>query len=184
MRKSERGFTLFEVLGAVSLLGIVYITLATVAMRGLRSEGESQRILQASLLADWEHGEFEAKLNEGLIPELGVTEGSEEGGFVVSWEVTPLEPPFPIEGAEFETGGDDPLSDAIFTPSSSSDPAFVQIQLTVSWLEGAQQHSVTRTTVAVDQQVATDQAIQSGNLLIAGDESGESIGNSSQDSPR
>ena len=173
MRKTEHGFTLFEVLGAVSLLAIVYITLATVAMRGLRSEGESQRILMASLLADWELGEFEMKLAEGLIPELGITEGSEEEGFVVSWEVTPLEPPFPIAGSQYETSDSDPLSDAIFTPSSSGDPAFVQIELTVSWFEGNQKHSVTRTTLAVDQQAATDLALESGNLLLANDKSGK-----------
>jgi hypothetical protein len=164
MRKSERGFTLFEVLGAVSLLAIVYITLATAAMRGLRSEGVSQRILQASLLADWELGEFEAKLDEGLIPELGVTEGAEDGGFTISWEVTPLEPPIPVEGAGSPTDEKDPLIDAIFLPTSSGDPAFVQIQLTVSWFESAQEYSVTRTTFAVDQNAASQQAAQSGTL--------------------
>ena len=183
MRKSELGFTLFEVLGAVALLAIVYITLATAAMRGLRSEGISQRIFKASLIADWELGEFETKLRQGLIPELGFTEGSEEEGFVVSWEVTPLEPPFPIAGSKLETEDENPLAAAIFTPSSNGEPAFVQIQLTVSWFEGAQEHSVTRTTVAVDQEAATDQALQSGYLPTASGVRGAGSENSSRDSP-
>jgi hypothetical protein len=165
MRKSERAFTLFEVLGAVSLLAIAYTALATAAMQGLRSEGQSQRILRASLLADWELGEFEAKLDQGLIPELGVTEGSDDGGFAVSWEVTPLEPPLQIQEAAFEIDEEGRvLFDAIFLPISSGDPAFVQIQLTVSWFEGADERSVTRTTFAVDQDAAAQQVIQSGNL--------------------
>ncbi|MFB3118027.1 MAG: prepilin-type N-terminal cleavage/methylation domain-containing protein, partial [Myxococcota bacterium] len=54
MRISNGGFTLIEVLGAVAILAILYTTLATVAIRGLRSEGESRRMLEASLLADWQ----------------------------------------------------------------------------------------------------------------------------------
>ena len=45
MRNSKRGFTLIEVLGAVALLAILYTTLSTIAIRGLRSEGESRRML-------------------------------------------------------------------------------------------------------------------------------------------
>ena len=166
MRKSERGFTLFEVLGAVSLLAIVFMVLATTAMRGLRSEGESQRIFRASLLADWELTEFEAKLNEGLIPELGTTEGLEGDEFTITWEVTPLEPPLLLEGAVFNSRQDNSIFDAIFTPKNNRDPAFVQIQLTVSWFEGTHERSITRTTFAVDQNAATEQAIQPGKLSV------------------
>ena len=65
MRSSEGGFTLFEVLGAVAILAILYTTLSTVAIRALRSEGESRRMLEASLLADWELSEFELELETG-----------------------------------------------------------------------------------------------------------------------
>jgi hypothetical protein len=162
MRKSEHGFTLFEVLGAVSLLAIVYMLLATVAYQGLRSEGKSQRILKASLLADRELGEFEAKIDEGLIPELGITEGSEEDGLLVTWEVTPLEMPFLVEGAEAPTDQEAAVFDAIFTSPLDGDPAFVQILLMVSWLEAGQEMSVTRTTFAADQNAATDQVLKKG----------------------
>lgn len=162
MRKSERGFTLFEVLGAVSLLAIVYMVLATVAFQGLRSEGKTQRTLRASLLADWELGEFEAKIDSGLIPELGITEGEEEDGLLVTWEVTPLVTPFLAEGGEIPSDQEAAIFDAIFTPSLQGDPAFVQIQLKVSWIEAGQEVSVTRTTFAADQDAATEQVLQSG----------------------
>ena len=165
MRKSELGFTLFEVLGAVSLLAIVYMLLASVAFQGLRSEGKSQRTLKASLLADWELGEFEAKIDEGLIPELGLTEGSDEDGLRVTWEVTPLETPFLIEGAEIPSEQEAALFGAIFAPSGEDDPTFVQILLTVSWFQGERELRVTRTTFAVDQAAATEQVVQSGLLL-------------------
>jgi prepilin-type N-terminal cleavage/methylation domain-containing protein len=61
MRSSDSGFTLIEVLGAVAMLAILYTTLSTVAIRGLRSEGESQRMLEASMLADWELSEKRAR---------------------------------------------------------------------------------------------------------------------------
>ena len=68
MRRAEHGFTLFEVLGAVALLALVYGTLSTVAIRGLRTEGESQRVLKASLLADWELNGLEMQIEPGLGP--------------------------------------------------------------------------------------------------------------------
>ena len=91
MRISEGGFTLIEVLGAVAVLAILYTTLATVAMQGLRSEGESRRMLEASLLADWELSEFELELETGAAPEIGITRSEEEDGFTVTWEVTPFQ---------------------------------------------------------------------------------------------
>ena len=47
-----QAFTMLEVLAAVSVLAIVYLVLANVAIEGLRAEGESMRRLEASLIAD------------------------------------------------------------------------------------------------------------------------------------
>ena len=73
MRISDGGFTLIEVLGAVAILAILYTTLATVAIRGLRSEGESRRMLEASLLADWQLSEFELELETVIVFHAGTT---------------------------------------------------------------------------------------------------------------
>jgi hypothetical protein len=168
MGKSNRGFTLFEVLGAVSLLAIVYMLLASVTFQGLRSEAHSQRILKASMLADLELGEFEAKIDQGEVPELGITEGEEdEDGFVVTWEVTALEAPSRIEGARLPSKEEVAIFDAVFTPAPESDPPFVQVQLTVSWRAAGQERKVTRTTFAVDHAAATEHVARSG-LLVYG----------------
>ena len=52
LEPARGGFTLIEVLAAVALLGILYAVLARVAIEGLRAEGDSERRLEASLLAD------------------------------------------------------------------------------------------------------------------------------------
>lgn len=164
MRISERGFTLFEVLGAVALLAIVYSTLATVAIRGVRSESESRRTLEASLRADWELAQFELQIDGGGVPELGTRESEEgEDGLIVTWEVTPFTPQF---GGAFPadlfavdsvvSGGSGGLAE-LFESSDAGAPPFLQILLTVSWQEGAFQRSVTRTAYMVDQAVASEQ---------------------------
>ena len=176
MRVSERGFTLFEVLGAVALLAIVYSTLATVAIRGVRSEGESRRTLEASLRADWELAELELQIDRGAVPELGTRESEEgEDGLIVTWEVSPFTPQFggdspadllavdggasPTDSFTLESlasGGGGGLAELFESPDDSA-PPFLQILITVSWQEGAIQRSVTRTTYMVDEAVASEQ---------------------------
>ena len=43
MKRSEHGFTLVEVMGAVALLAILYTFLAGDAIQALRNESESKR---------------------------------------------------------------------------------------------------------------------------------------------
>ncbi|HXV36929.1 MAG TPA: prepilin-type N-terminal cleavage/methylation domain-containing protein [Myxococcota bacterium] len=197
MRASDRGFTLLEVLAAVSILAILYTTLSTVAMRGLRSEGESQRMLEASLIADWQLSEFEADLEAGLIPEIGVTQNDDEEGFTVVWDVSAYQPaappasaagglpapnaqdparlgqpaaPFPfspiapaVPGADDESNARSAADDEPSEQPASGDEApapFYQIVLRVSWLEGAAERAVTRTTFAVDPDAAAKLAVQ------------------------
>jgi hypothetical protein len=80
------------VLGAVALLAILYTTLSTVAIRGLRSEGESQRMLVASLLVDWEMSEFESELESGVLPEIGITRSDPVDGFTVVRDIAAFQP--------------------------------------------------------------------------------------------
>jgi prepilin-type N-terminal cleavage/methylation domain-containing protein len=162
MRSSDGGFTLIEVLGAVAILAILYTTLSTVAIRGLRSEGESRRMLEASLLADWELSEFELELQTGAAPEIGTTLSEEEDGFTVTWEVTPLQTEIFKTALEEEQERDAANPAAQTAPVSTGQtgvpgdgaPPFLQVELRVSWLEAEYEHSVTRTIFAVDEDAA------------------------------
>ncbi len=69
-RRSRAGFTLLEVLGAVAILGISYAVLVTVAIQGARAIGESQRRLDASLIADVQLTEIELAAELGQLIEL------------------------------------------------------------------------------------------------------------------
>ncbi len=161
MRNSDGGFTLIEVLGAVAILAILYTTLSTVAIRGLRSEGESRRMLEASLLADWELSEFELELQTGVAPEIGITrsEDEDEDGFTVTWEVAPLQ----IEifktawEKEQERAAANSAAQTAPVPTGATNavaPPFLRVELTVSWLEAGNERSVTRTIFAVDEDAA------------------------------
>jgi prepilin-type N-terminal cleavage/methylation domain-containing protein len=155
IRQARRrsGFTLLEVLAAVAILGGLYIVLAGVAMQGLRAEGESQRRLEASLLADHHLSELEIQLEAGTPPELGRTE-SEEDLFRIELEVKPFEISLPApsteagDGAELPSPADDTGTAAL--------AALRTIELTVSWLEGEEERSVVRTTYAFDLEAASE----------------------------
>jgi len=161
MRSSDSGFTLIEVLGAVAMLAILYTTLSTVAIRGLRSEGDSQRMLEASMLADWELSEFELELETGAAPEIGIIEGDEQDGFVVTWEVKPLQtaifesPSAKKQGAQASSPAEQ------FGVTSGGSVAFLQVDLTVSWFEAGNERSVTRTAFAVNEDAAAKLAAES-----------------------
>ena len=169
MRNSDSGFTLIEVLGAVAILAILYTTLSTVAIRSLRSEGESRRMLEASLFADWELSEFELELETGASPEIGTTRSEEEDGFTVRWEVTPLQTTIFKLSSEQEQNlqvsnlagqraaipaGQEGAANAGATP-------FLRVELWVSWFEAGNERSVMRTLFAVDEDAAAKLAAKS-----------------------
>ena len=169
MRNSDRGFTLIEVLGAVALLAILYTTLSTIAIRGLRSEGESRRMLEASLLADWKLSEFELELETGAAVDIGFTEDEEQDGFTVTWDVTPLETPIfeNLSANQKDTNPWDQVSQIaqaqagqIGTPGGAAAP-FLQLELKISWFEAGNERSVTRTIFAVDEDAAAEFATAS-----------------------
>ena len=171
MRNADRGFTLIEVLGAVALLAILYTTLSTIAIRGLRSEGESRRMLEASMLADWELSEFELELQTGAAPEIGITEDEEdEAGFMVTWEVTPLQtvlfedPSKKSEGANESNPAGQGAPVPAGAPGENPVP-FLQVELRVSWFEAGNERLVTRTIFAVDE----DAAIKLASTKIVSD---------------
>ncbi len=169
MRISNAGFTLFEVLGAVAILAIVYTTLSTVAIRGLRSEGESRRMLEASLLADWELSGFELDLEAGAAPEIGFTQTEIEDGFTVTWEVTPLETMIFESGSKRDrrtkaanlAGQFAPIPAGPIGRTADGKVAFLRVTLRVSWFEAGYERSITRTIFAVDEDAAAVLAAES-----------------------
>jgi prepilin-type N-terminal cleavage/methylation domain-containing protein len=147
------GFTLLEVLAAVAILGGLYVVLADVAMQGLRAEGESQRRLEASLLADYHLSELEIQLEAGIAPELGRTE-SEEDAFRIELDVKPFEISLP--DLRTDTGVVSGLPLPADDPGAAALEALRAIELTVSWLEGEEERSVVRTTYAFDLEAVSE----------------------------
>jgi len=168
MRRAERGLTLLEVLGAVALLGILYTVLARSAIEGLRSEGESRRRLEASLLADERLAAIELSLDSGSVPPPG-SSSEEEEGFTVRTEVSAFEPPPAREPARSASGKPRSLAarraaagsekvPSLFekTASPTTPPALRTIEVTVRWEEGSEEREVRRTTYALDPAAAEE----------------------------
>ena len=134
-------------MAAVALLAILYTVLARVAIEGLRAEGESKRRLEASLLADERVAEsFTGLAGNVVMPELGHSETT-EGDFTVGLDVTLFQPP--VEWGVGESVGNTPLLFAS-APGVPGAQALRTVQLTVSWLEGAEERHVSRTIFLVD----------------------------------
>jgi len=143
----ERAFTLFEVLAAVALLGILYTTLARVAMEGIRAEGESRRRLEASLLADDILSELEIGFDAGDLPELGTTE-REEGDFRVTVKISTYDlPPIPASPQSTRKQRTDAEPKGIL---AGQENPLRQIEVKVGWLEGEFERQVERTSFAFD----------------------------------
>ncbi len=160
MPRSEAGLTLLEVLGAFALLAILYTVLAGSAIEGLRSEHQSRRRLEASLLADDRMAEIELALASGSVPPTGIAEEELERFRVVT-EVTALElPARPEPEADEERslaarraarGRQEQEVPSLFAaPKSGAAPALLGIEVTVRWDDGIYERELRRTTYAVD----------------------------------
>jgi hypothetical protein len=157
--REAAGLTLLEVLGAVALLGILYTVLSGKAIEGLRSEGESRRRLEASLLADDRLSAIELALASGVVPELGSSEEEVDGGFAVATDVRALTLTLPEpeerEGSSLAArraarrGQDAP---SIFAPSRGGPaaPPLRSVEVVVRWTEGIYEREVRRATYALD----------------------------------
>jgi len=158
MRRAERGFTLFEVLAAVAILGILYTTLIGWAMDGLVAEGTSRRRLEASLVADRQLAEIELDLEAGVVPPVG-----EERLELDDYEVTLSVEPFELTLPELDATPPSPLLADATTDRST--PLRV-IRIRVTWLEAGMEYEVVRTSFALDptnlDTAALAQALQAG----------------------
>ncbi|MFP6630242.1 MAG: prepilin-type N-terminal cleavage/methylation domain-containing protein [Myxococcota bacterium] len=143
-RRTETGFTLLEVLAAVAILGIWFGVLASVAIQGLRAEGENERRIRASLIGDRYVSDLEIGLDLGEFPD-DTAEEFEEGEFVVHIETFPL---IEMEISEAAEPAEESADLVAFFESDLSTLAadFYSIQISVRWSEGAAEKAVNRTT--------------------------------------
>src|SRR5262245_22362540 len=184
--QARAGLTLLEVLGAVALLGILYTVLAGNAARGLRSESESRRRLEASLLADDRLGELELAMASGAAPPIGAEEEEVEG-FAISTEVRAFELP---KRPEDQAARSEPTSLAakraaarakdapsLFAPprGAASPAPLLSIDVVVRWEDGIFQREVRRTTYALDA-TAVEAAFEAAGAIAAQQPTQESPG--------
>ncbi len=157
--RKQAGFTLFEVLGAVAIMGISYVMLATIALQSVRAIGESQRRIEASLLADERLAEIELAAEIGQLIEFRDEELDEEP-FLVRIEILDME-----ENYGNTTGHVDDSTDLIGFLAAESIGPFAEhrnsnwllgylreVHITVSWMEGIEERALTRTAFIFDQQ--------------------------------
>ncbi len=143
MKKStESAFTLLEVLAAVAILGIWFSVLASIAIQGQRSEGENERRIRASLLADQTLMELELGFDEGSFPEDG-TEEKEQDEFIVRIETGSMENDELVATDEF-------FSLLLQGDLANLAADLYTVRVAVSWQEGHEEVSVTRFTYAWD----------------------------------
>ena len=151
MRRAERALTLLEVMAAVALLGILYTFLAKAATQGVRSEADSRRRMEASLLADAALAEIETRLAAGETLQLERSEHENEG-FRVSIEVTPFALPAELAGELAQTAPDAP---SVFGAGGANAPNLLQrVEVRVVWDDGVFERSAGRVTFAFDSQAA------------------------------
>jgi prepilin-type N-terminal cleavage/methylation domain-containing protein len=146
----RRGFTLFEVMAAVLVLGMLYAVLANAAMQGLHSEGETRRRLRASLLADAALAEIETQLALGSIPPSGQSE-SEEDPFLVGVSIQPFDPIALLVPPEPGETAPAPLSgESLLAAGAGGEGRLRRIDVVVRWEEAGDERFVTRTSFAFD----------------------------------
>ena len=135
------GFTLLEVLAAVAILGFLYVAFASFAIQGLRREGENERRIRASLLADRTLSDVEIGIQDGQFPS-DTGDEFDEDEFHVQVEL------LPITGLE---AADDPgLTTLLEGDLAALATDLHTVRVRVSWIEGAVEQEVTRITYAWD----------------------------------
>ena len=152
------GFTLLEVLGAVAILGVSYIVLATTSIQGLKAIGGGQRRIEASLLADKAVAELEVAAETGQLVDPRRDEW-ESGPFEVKLDVFDMS--FRYEGTGEPEDAEDLLeflgneANGEFAPHRKTNLLLGylrEVHVSVSWKDGVDELEVTRTAFIYDQQ--------------------------------
>ena len=151
-QRAKQGFTLFEVLGAIALLAIVYTMLSTAAIRGLQTEGKSRRKLEASLIVDLEMAEIEMELDRGIMRPLGEEESeTEDGLYLIRTEVAVFEMPNIETTARGPSSGPAGQRDAAPPPPFGDEAPLREIRVRVGWGDPDDEQFVERVTYGIDQ---------------------------------
>lgn len=148
--RRRAGLTLFEVLAAVLVLGLLYTALAGVAMTGLRSEGTDRRRAEAAMMVDHELASIEALLAAGEVLELGVVEREAEP-YTVVVDVQPVDVlellPAPVR-EEVERNADPDAPSLLVDEQGES--RVQRLTIAVEWDEAGESARVERITYAFD----------------------------------
>ena len=148
------GFTLLEVLAAVAILAIWYVVIAAMATDGLRKQGISSRLIEASEIANRVVAEIEASAASGSAPEIQ-DEATEEGDFRVHVFVSPMG--FGVEdidpedaSTELGAQGSPDLRKLLKVEMPGMSRHLRAVQVRVAWDEGAAVRKVRRSTYTFD----------------------------------
>jgi prepilin-type N-terminal cleavage/methylation domain-containing protein len=152
------GFTLLEVLGAVAILGISYMVLATAAIQAMQGIGQSQRRLEASLIADQTLIDVEISTETGQLVEPKLVTW-QDSHFEVTLEIIDLSEIHQGKGLQGDgtsllefLGKESKGAFAPFRESNLLLGYLREVHITVQWLEGGNELYVTRTAFIYDQQ--------------------------------
>jgi len=157
-RRSERGFTLMEVMISLAILSIALVAILDMHSGGLRTHDYARKLTQATLLARGKMVELEDEAYQKDFSELGeVRTGTfeEEGAPKFKWEAQLLKPAADIDIQKIfalisqvsgdhddspETGGADPMQamGPLFQPILAAvnpviKEGFRELRLTVRW---------------------------------------------------
>ncbi len=142
------GFSLLEVLAAVAVMGILYTILASLHMDGMRHEGDADRRLRHSLVADRTLAELEHAFLTGSAPPVG-TQETDEGDYTLRVDVRPLDLSLFAAGL-LEVDEDGEAPPALLTAPRAGAPPLVEVEVVVTWVEGAYEREIRRLTYGFD----------------------------------
>lgn len=161
--RPRRGFTLIEVLAAAIIMAMFYGVLSAKGVEGFVLEGDADRRLRASLVADRWLADLETEVAQGAAPPTGTREVDSDG-YRVRIEVEPFV--LPMEALLPERPGNPRRpADArsLLSPEASRGPPPLRsLAVTVSWNDGLAEHAVHRNTFLLDGETVAATLEQAG----------------------
>ncbi len=160
------GFTLLEVLAAVAIMALVFTQLAAGGMQGLALEGDADRRLRASLIADRLLADIEARILQDEVPTPGHSESEEDeffvtvdvGAFDVALPLQPEPPPGRRDTRRRADRSRDPVP-SLFSdgrPAPGTPSPIRSVEIRVAWEEAGDLRRVQRAIYVLDPAVVTE----------------------------